>query len=233
MAIAEERPAVSAPALPVADPAPLGLAAFALTTFMLSGHNANFIPDIAWVGLALFYGGLVQITAGMWEFRNRNAFGSTAFSTYGGFWLSLAIFVVLIETTKLGGALHGNDLANGLAWFLLSFAIFNTYMMLWSLRINMAVFGVFLTLEITEILLAIGFWVAASRDVAPTGADVGWIRAGGWAGIVTAAVAWYTSAALVLAAMNEGRAIVPVGRAWWTGDRFSFGRRRPLAGATR
>ena len=233
MAVVEETRAAPAAALPVADPAPLGLAAFALTTFMLSGHNANFIPDIAWVGLALFYGGLVQITAGMWEFRNRNAFGSTAFSTYGGFWLSLAIFVVLIETTKLGGALHGNDLANGLAWFLLSFAIFNTYMMLWSLRINMAVFGVFLTLEITEILLAIGFWVAASRGVAPTGADVGWIRAGGWAGIVTAAVAWYTSAALVLAAMNEGRAIVPVGRAWWTGDRFSFGRRRPLAGATR
>ena len=231
MAIAEERPAAAA--LPVADPAPLGLAAFALTTFMLSGHNANFIPDIAWVGLALFYGGLVQITAGMWEFRNRNAFGSTAFSTYGGFWLSLGIFVILIETTKLGGALQGSDVANALAWFLLSFAIFNTYMMLWSLRINLAVFGVFLTLEITEILLAIGFWVAASRGVAPTGAEVGWIRAGGWAGIVTAAVAWYTSAALVLAAMNEGRAIVPVGRALWTRDRFSFGRRRPLAGATR
>jgi uncharacterized protein len=200
---------------------------------MLSGHNANFIPDIAWVGLALFYGGLVQVTAGMWEFRNRNAFGSTAFSTYGGFWLSLGIFVVLVETTKLGGALKGADVANGLAWFLLSFAIFNTYMMLWSLRVNMAVFGVFLTLEITEILLAIGFWVAAHRGVAPTGAEVGWIRAGGWAGIVTAAVAWYTSAALVLAAMNEGRAIVPVGRALWTGERFSFGRRRPLAGATR
>jgi uncharacterized protein len=233
MTIAEERPAASAAALPVADPAPLGLAAFALTTFMLSGHNANFIPDIAWVGLALFYGGLVQITAGMWEFRNRNAFGSTAFSTYGGFWLSLAIFVILIETTKLGGALQGNDLASGLAWFLLSFAIFNTYMMLWSLRINLAVFGVFLTLEITEILLAIGFWVAASRGVAPTGVDVGWIRAGGWAGIVTAAVAWYTSAALVLAAMNGGRAIVPVGRAVWTAERFSFGRQRPLAGATR
>jgi hypothetical protein len=96
------------------------------------------------VGLALFYGGLVQITAGMWEFRNRNAFGSTAFSTYAGFWLSLGIFVILIETTKLGGALQGNDVANGLAWFLLSFAIFNTYMMLWSLRINLAVFGVFL-----------------------------------------------------------------------------------------
>jgi succinate-acetate transporter protein len=87
-----------------------------------------------------------------------------------------------------------------------------------------------LTLEVTEILLAIGFWVAAHRGVAPTGADVGWIRAGGWAGVVTAIVAWYASAALVLAAMNEGRAIVPLGRAMWTGDRFSFGRRAPVAG---
>src|ERR671927_1192671 len=96
-----------ADALPVADPAPLGLAAFALTTFMLSGHNATFIPDVIWVGLALFYGGLVQLLAGMWEFRNRNVFGATAFSTYGGFWLSLGIFVVLAETTKLGAALKG------------------------------------------------------------------------------------------------------------------------------
>jgi succinate-acetate transporter protein len=231
MAVVEERAPTTA--LPVADPAPLGLAAFALTTFMLSGHNANFIPDIAWVGLALFYGGLVQLTAGMWEFRNRNAFGSTAFSTYGGFWLSLGIFVVLVETTKLGTGLKGNDVANALAWFLLSFAFFNTYMMLWSLRINLAVFAVFLTLEVTEILLAIGFWVAAHRGVAPAGADVGWIRAGGWAGVVTAATAWYASAALVLAAMNQGRAIIPVGRAFWTGDRFSFGRQRPIAQATR
>src|SRR5213076_1136370 len=88
---------------PVADPAPLGLAAFALTTFVLSGHNASFIPDGIWIGVALFYGGLVQLLAGMWEFRNRNVFGSTAFSTYGGFWMSLGIFVILAETTKLGG----------------------------------------------------------------------------------------------------------------------------------
>ena len=142
------------------------------------------------------------------------------------------MFVILAETTKLGGTLTGkNDLANGLAWFLFSFAIFNTYMLLWSSRVNQAVFAVFLTLEITEILLAIGFWTAAHRGVAPTGAEVGWIRAGGWAGIVTAAVAWYASAALVLAAMNKGRAIVPVGRALWTGDRVSFGQRRRLGQA--
>lgn len=213
MAVVEERPAAAA--LPAADPAPLGLAAFALTTFMLSGHNANFIPDVFWIGLALFYGGTIQLLAGMWEFRNRNVFGATAFSTYGGFWLGLGITVVFLVNTKLGGGLTGkNDLANGLAWFLFSFAIFNTYMLLWSTRVSGAVFAVFLTLEITEILLAIGFWVAAHRGVAPTGANVGWIKAGGWAGIVTAAVAWYTSAAGVINGMSPSP-VVPVGAPLW------------------
>ena len=193
---------------PVADPAPLGLAAFALTTFMLSGHNASFIPDILWIGLALFYGGLIQLLAGMWEFRNRNVFGSTAFSTYGGFWLALGIFVVLAETTKLGGGLKGPDLDNGLAWFLLSFAIFNTYMMLWALRVNVAVFAVFLTLEITEILLVIGFFKIAH------GGSPWMLHAGGWAGIVTAGVAWYTSAAGVVNGMSPVP-IVPVGQPLW------------------
>jgi uncharacterized protein len=156
--LVEERRPTLIESVPAADPAPLGLAAFALTTFMLSGHNASFIPDILWVGLALFYGGLIQLLAGMWEFRNRNVFGSTAFSTYGGFWLALGGFVVLAETTKLGSALKPADIDNGLAWFLLAFAIFNTYMLLWSLRVNIAVMGVFLTLEITEILLVIGFF---------------------------------------------------------------------------
>ena len=95
MAAVEERPS-----LPVADPAPLGLAGFALTTFLLSGHNATFIPDLIWVAPALFYGGLAQLLAGMQEFRNRNVFGATAFSTYGAFWLSLGIFVVLLTADK-------------------------------------------------------------------------------------------------------------------------------------
>jgi succinate-acetate transporter protein len=193
---------------PVADPAPLGLAAFALTTFMLSGHNASFIPDVLWVGLALFYGGAIQLLAGMWEFRNRNVFGSTAFSTYGGFWLGLGISVVLIETTKLGAGLKGPDLDNGLAWFLLSFAIFNTYMMLWALRVSVAVFAVFLTLEITEILLTIGFFKLAH------GGSPWMLHAGGWAGIVTAGVAWYTSAAGVVNGMSV-RPILPVGAPLW------------------
>jgi hypothetical protein len=207
--LTEERPRATLVELPpAADPAPLGLAAFALTTFMLSGHNASFIPDILWVGLALFYGGVIQLLAGMWEFRNRNVFGATAFSTYGGFWIGLGAFVILAETTSLGGALKGPDIDNGLAWFLLSFAIFNTYMLISSLRVNVAVFGVFLTLEITEILLTIGFFNLAH------GKSDYMLHVGGWAGIVTAGVAWYASAAGVLNGMSDSP-VLPIGRPLW------------------
>src|SRR5438093_10216149 len=142
---AEERGAPTlVEAVPAADPAPLGLAAFALTTFILSGHNATFIPDVIWVGLAMFYGGMTQLLAGMWEFRNRNVFGATAFSTYGGFWLSLGVFVVLAEVSKsFASSLGGANLPNAVAWYLVAFAIFNTYMLLWSTQVSVAVFLVF------------------------------------------------------------------------------------------
>jgi uncharacterized protein len=192
--------------VPAADPAPLGLAAFALTTFVLSGHNATFIPDLIWVGLALFYGGLTQLLAGMWEFRNRNVFGATAFSTYGGFWMSLGIFVSLAVVSKsFGGALEGANLPNAVAWFLLAFAIFNTYMLLWSTQVSVAVFLVFATLEATEILLVIGNFYEAHGN-----ANNGWVHLGGWVGVATAAVAWYASAAGVINGM-KGRAVLPVG----------------------
>src|SRR5579884_3681435 len=140
-AVAVDRPVTLVEAVPAADPAPLGLAAFALTTFLLSGHNASFIPDAIWVGPALFYGGLAQLLAGMWEFRNRNVFGATAFSTYGGFWMGLGIVVVLADVSKnFAAAVAGANLTNALAWFLLAFAIFNTYMLLWSMRVTTAVF---------------------------------------------------------------------------------------------
>jgi uncharacterized protein len=209
--IAEERRV--APTLiesvPAADPAPLGLAAFALTTFLLSGHNASFIPDLIWVGPALFYGGAVQLLAGMWEFRNRNVFGATAFSTYGGFWMGLGIFVVLASVSKTFAAgLAGANLTNALAWFLIAFAIFNTYMMLWALRVNVAVFAVFLTLEITEIVLAIGFFKISG------GGSEYILHLGGWIGIVTAATAWYTSAAGVVNGMSPVP-VLPVGTPLW------------------
>ena len=195
--------------VPVADPAPLGLAAFALTTFLLSGHNASFIPDAVWIGAALFYGGLIQLLAGMWEFRNRNVFGATAFSTYGGFWLSLGVFVTFISMSKsFAGLLQGSDVDNSLAWFLLAFAIFNTYMLFWATRVSLAVTLVFLTLEITEILLVIGFFRLGD------GMSPYWLHVGGWAGIVTALVAWYTSAAGVVNGMSA-KAVLPVGRPLW------------------
>ena len=191
----------------IADPAPLGLAAFALTTFLLSAKNAHWTDGTdAWLGYAFAYGGFVQLLAGMWEFRNRNVFGATAFSTYGGFWLSVGIFVVLDVVSKtFAGGIAGANLSNGLAWFFVAFAIFNTYMLFWSTRVSAAVFGVFLTLEITEILLAIGNFMEAHGH-----ANSGWIHVGGWAGIITAVVAWYASAAGVINGMS-GRPVLPVG----------------------
>jgi uncharacterized protein len=206
---AQDRPVTLVEGVPAADPAPLGLAAFALTTFLLSGHNASFIPDAVWVGPALFYGGLTQLLAGMWEFRNRNVFGATAFSTYGGFWLSLGVVVVLATLSKtFAAALAGANLPNAVAWFLVAFAIFNTYMLLWSTRVNLAVFGVFLTLEVTEIILAIGFFREAH------GYSAYLTHVGGWVGVATAAVAWYTSAAGVVNGM-AARPVVPVGGPLW------------------
>jgi uncharacterized protein len=182
---------------PVADPAPLGLAAFALTTFLLSAKNAGWTDGTdAWLGFALAYGGLVQLLAGMWEFRNRNVFGSTAFSTYGGFWIGLGLYVLLVAPDAKEA-----QVTNDLGWILLAFAIFNTYMLLWSTQVNMAVFAVFLTLEVTEIVLFIGNF-AQSPNI---------VKLGGWIGVLTALTAWYASSAGVINGMVD-RALVPVGR---------------------
>jgi uncharacterized protein len=187
--------AVSIVSQSIADPAPLGLAAFALTTFLLSAVNAgwaNNTSGLDWLGYALAYGGLAQLLAGMWEFRNRNVFGSTAFSTYGGFWIGLGLWVLLA---------HASTTDKDLGWILLAFAIFNTYMLVFASQLNVAVFGVFLTLELTEIFLFIGNFAAN-----PT---IG--KVGGYIGVITALVAWYTSAAGVINGM-KGRAVLPVGK---------------------
>jgi succinate-acetate transporter protein len=181
----------------VADPAPLGLAAFALTTFLLSAKNAGWTHGTdAWLGYAFVYGGLCQLLAGMWEFRNRNVFGATAFSTYGGFWMGLALYVVLVAPKA-----NAQQLDNDRAWILLAFAIFNTYMLLCSTQVNLAVAAVFLTLEVTEIVLFIGFFTHGVTT----------LKIGGYLGVLTALVAWYTSAAGVINGMT-GRGLLFVGR---------------------
>jgi succinate-acetate transporter protein len=205
----DRRPIVTAPA---ADPAPLGLAAFALTTFLLSGFNAGWMTaagGLAWLGYAFGYGGFVQLLAGMWEFRNRNVFGATAFSSYGGFWLGLGIYFLIP-----GGGLalitsgHVSQFQKDAGWILLAFAIFNTYMLLWSTMVNGAVFGVFLTLEATEIILFIGNFAGSS----------GTVKTGGYVGVLTALVAWYASAAGVVNGMR-GAPLLPVGKPFGMGAR--------------
>jgi succinate-acetate transporter protein len=188
----------------IANPAALGLGGFALTTFVLSTHNAGLAPNLTWLGLAFFYGGLAQFAAGMWEFKTGNTFGATAFSTYGAFWAALATFVLLL----INGKVPAGDVDKDLGWFLLSFAIFNTYMLFWSTRLNRSVFLVFLTLEITEILLFIGFFSGNK-------AGEGLVALGGYVGIITAIVAWYASAAVVANSMRA-KPILPVGNAIWS-----------------
>jgi hypothetical protein len=184
----------------IADPAPLGLAAFALTTFLLSAANAGWMKSAtgdAWLGYAFAYGGLAQLLAGMWEFRNRNVFGATAFASYGSFWIGLGLWALLVAPHALSATAAGHDIG----WILLSFAIFNTYMLICSTQVNSAVFAVFLTLEVTEIILFIGQF-ANNTSV---------VKIGGYVGVLTALVAWYTSFAGVLNGIS-GRAVAPVGR---------------------
>jgi uncharacterized protein len=184
---------------------------------LLSAKNANWMGSAtgaAFLGYAFAYGGLVQLLAGMWEFRNRNVFGATAFSTYGGFWIGVGIWYQLVAVPAITAAKTPAELAVAVrainhdqGWILLAFAIFNTYMLILSTQVNMAVFAVFFTLEITEIILFIGNF-AAGAAVKPTGL----IIFGGYVGIITALTAWYTSAALVSRGMAGGKVLLPVGK---------------------
>jgi uncharacterized protein len=197
-----ERTVAAEPAVvsPIADPAPLGLAAFALTTFLLSAANAGWMTKAsgdAWLGYAFAYGGIAQLLAGMWEFRNKNVFGATAFSSYGAFWIGLGLWARLVAPTIKLAAVANHDLG----WILLAFAIFNTYMLLMSTQVNTAVFAVFLTLEVTEVVLFLGAFTNSS----------GLTKTGGIIGVITAVVAWYTSAAGVANGI-PGPIKLPVGR---------------------
>jgi hypothetical protein len=208
-----EESAVAPAAVPaatgIADPAPLGLAAFALTTFLLSAVNAGWAKSSTgfdWWGYAIAYGGVIQLLAGMWEFRNKNVFGATAFSTYGGFWIGVGLWLHFIAPTAKAPL----ELNRDLGWILLAFLIFNTYMLIISTQVNMAVFGVFLTLELTELFLVLGNFTTKVPALPPDPTSSGLIVIGGIIGVITALVAWYASAAGVMNG-HKGRAVFPVG----------------------
>jgi succinate-acetate transporter protein len=187
-----------APGAHLADPAPLGLAAFALTTFVLSCVNAGWVPDTVEpvvFGLALAYGGVGQFAAGMWEFAKGNTFGATAFSSYGAFWVSFWWLTGHSGIDKIPAA----DAAKGVGLYLLVWGIFTAYMTVAATRVSGAVLAVFVLLTLTFLVLAWGNF--ATSD--------GITKLGGYIGLLTALAAWYASFAGVTAFTHK-RQLLPV-----------------------
>lgn len=177
-----------------ANPAPLGLFGFALTTWMLSMVNAGWLPATGMgliLAMAFAYGGTAQLLAGLMEMLRGNTFGFVAFCSYGAFWWSFALFVEFfakgVPTSMVG-------------WYLFLWGVFTFVLWLASFVLSRATFLVFLALWVTFMLLAFGAWSGAV-----------WLTAlGGYVGLVTALLAAYVGAADVI---NEttGRVVLPVG----------------------
>jgi uncharacterized protein len=178
----------------VADPAALGLAGFAMTTFVLSLANTGLIAGAgaAVLGLALFYGGIAQLLAGMWEFVKGNTFGAVAFSSYGAFWLSFW-FLLVSGADKTAGAA-------GVGAYLLAWTIFTAFMTIGAVKSSRVVLLVFIALTLTFLLLTIH----AFSGVAAMG------QIGGYLGLITAVLAWYGAAASVINSTWK-RTVLPVG----------------------
>jgi len=179
------------PAPRFADPAALGLAAFGLTTFVLSFANAGWIPGggVTVLGLALFYGGIGQVIAGVWEFANKNTFGATAFTSYGLFWMSA--WFLLTSGIKPDGP--------GVGLFFLAWGIFTLWMTFAAIKTNLIILLVFIALTLTFAFLSIGEF-ANSQTIH---------QIGGYLGIVTAILAFYGSFATVINATWK-RVVLPV-----------------------
>jgi len=178
----------------LANPAPLGLTGFALTTWMLSLVNAGFFTGTAVpmvLAMAFAFGGTAQFFAGLAELPRGNTFGFTAFCGYGAFWWSFALFVRFFSTdvppTFVG-------------WYLFMWGVFTFFMWIGSLRLNRALQSIFLALWVTFFTLAAGDWLGNATVH----------HAGGYLGLLTAALALYLAAAEVI---NEtwGRTVLPVG----------------------
>jgi uncharacterized protein len=189
----------------LADPAALGLTAFATTTFILSMINTGLVggglaTQGVNLGVILAYGGVAQFVAGVWELRNGNTFGATAFCSFGAFWVSFYILLHIGAAT-----IPKTEVASAVGLYLWAWAIFTAYMFIASLRTTGAIAGVLLTLTATFILLAIGN-SALSGSTATTNSA---IKIGGYTGLASAIIAWYTSFAIV-ANTTFKRTILPV-----------------------
>ncbi|KAF2279370.1 glyoxylate pathway regulator [Westerdykella ornata] len=210
-----------------ANPAPLGLSAFALTTFVLSlinvGARGIHHPNLV-VALAFGYGGLVQLLAGMWEMAVGNTFGATALSSYGGFWLAFAI-ILTPGGFNIVGALENEGGApaflNSFGLFLMGWWIFTTLLLVCTLRSTIAFFGLFFTLDLAFLLLGIGY--LRHDGTAPNSAC---IKAGGYFGLFAAFLAWYNALAGI-ADNSNSFFVIPVAHFPWS----EKGRERKKAAA--
>ena len=176
-----------------ANPAPLGLAAFAFTTWMLSMVNAGWFTKDALglvLALAFAFGGTAQMIAGILEFPRGNTLGTVAFLSYGAFWWSFALFA---------GSMGAKVPESFVGWYLFVWGVFTFYMWIGSLHTSTSVQLIFLSLWITFLLLAIGAWTGIAFAT----------QVGGYAGLVTAVLAFYASAAMVI---NEslGHTVLPI-----------------------
>jgi len=198
-----------------ANPAPLGLSAFALTTFVLSLINVNTRnighPNIV-VALAYGYGGLVQLLAGMWEMAVGNTFGATALSSYGGFWLSFAIILTPGGFQIQSGLQEfGEDVfLNSFGLYLMGWFIFTFLLLICTLRSTVAFFFLFFTLDMAFLMLGIGY--LQHNGVEPQG-DC--IVAGGAFGLLAAFTAWYNALAGIADSSNSFF-VIPVAHFPWS-----------------
>lgn len=193
----------------VGNPAPLGLCGFALTTFVLSCYNAGIFgmneasPVNVVVGAAVFYGGVAQGLAGMWEFAAGNTFGATAFTSYAAFWLSYA--AILIPSFGVASAyatVSSSVEEHALAIFLLSWTIFTLLLLIASLRTTVGLVALFVFLSVTFALLTVAEYKQNPKIK----------RAGGFFGVFTAIIAWYNALAGLLAGHERPILTLPVGK---------------------
>ena len=197
------------PDISLADPAPLGLAGFGLTTLILMVIDIGWLNGGATVGVlavAASYGGLAQFVAGLWAFRRGNTFAATAFCSFGAFWFSyvLLVWFFAAKIASTSPTVSTAQVVNGfIGLFLLSWGIFTTYMAIASLAGAKAVTVVFVLLAVTFYLLAFGAW---GNDAA----GAGFTRIGGIVGLLTAIAALYTSFADVTNAAMK-RVVLPTG----------------------
>lgn len=193
----------SAPKKGIANPAPLGLSAFALTTFVLSLINLgtrNIAEPNLVVAIAYGYGGLVQLLAGMWEMAVGNTFGATALSSYGGFWISFAI-ILTPGGFQIASTLEAKSpfpFYNSFGLFLMGWFIFTTLLLLCTLKSTVAFFFLFFTLDMAFLLLGIGYLQATTA-----GPNSACIKAGGAFGILAAFAAWYNALAGIADSSNR------------------------------